>query len=86
MIGWNKIKKENDCKVININNLNAFYYFTHSYFVDPIDKSIISSTANYQGFKYCSSISKNNVFAFQFHPEKSGKEGLKIYDNFLKLA
>ena len=84
IIGWNKIKKENNCKVLDIKNLNEFYYFTHSYFADPVDKSIISSTANYEDFRYCSSISKGNVFAFQFHPEKSGKNGLKIYKNFLK--
>ena len=85
MIGWNKIKEENDCKVLKVDRLKGFYYFTHSYYVDPVDKSLISSTADYKNFKYCSSISKGNLCAFQFHPEKSGKEGLKIYKNFLKL-
>jgi len=85
IIGWNKIKKENNCKVLDVSKFDGFYYFTHSYFVDPIDKSIISSTANYEDFRYCSSVSKDNVFASQFHPEKSGKDGLKIYKNFLKL-
>ena len=74
MIGWNQLKKKKNCKVLEIDEKKEFYYFTHSYFVDPFDKSIISSTANYVDFEYCSSISKENVFAFQFHPEKAGKQ------------
>tara|TARA_B100000029_G_C17582668_1_gene960132 strand:+ start:1475 stop:2119 length:645 start_codon:yes stop_codon:yes gene_type:complete len=85
MIGWNKLNKKNSCKVLNVDKLKNFFYFTHSYYADPKDKSIISSTSNYKDFEYCSSLSKDNVCAFQFHPEKSGKEGLKIYKNFLNL-
>ena len=63
----------------------AYMYFVHSYYVKPRDKKSILCTTKYAGIEYCSAINKNNVFAFQFHPEKSGKEGLEIYSNFFKL-
>ena len=63
---------------------NSFFYFTHSYFAKPKDKNIVSSTSNYGDFNYCSSISKDKIVATQFHPEKSGESGLKIYKNFIK--
>ena len=60
-------------------------YFVHSYYVQPESKENILTRTNYAGFEFCSSIKKDNIFGFQFHPEKSGKEGLMIYDNFLKI-
>ena len=57
-------------------------YFVHSYFVVPKNKDIILTKSKYGNRNFCSSISSKNVFAFQFHPEKSGLEGLKIYKNF----
>ncbi len=84
-IGWNQINLQKKCKIFQNIKKNEFFYFTHSYYVMPEDKQIISSEADYLDFKYCSSISKNNIFATQFHPEKSGKEGLKIYKNFINL-
>ena len=61
-----------------------YMYFVHSYYVKPELKSVILSTTNYGGYDYCSSIIKNNVFACQFHPEKSSKQGLIIYEKFFK--
>ena len=84
-IGWNKVNIKKNCKIFQNIKKDEFFYFTHSYYVIPDDKKIISSEANYLDFNYCSSISKNNIFATQFHPEKSGKEGLKIYKNFINL-
>ena len=83
MIGWNKVKKHNESEIFkNIEN-NSFFYFTHSFYADPKNKNIISSTSNYLGFEYCSSVSKDKIFATQFHPEKSGEIGLEIYKNFI---
>ena len=85
-IKWNNINplslswQESPLKGIN---KNAWMYFVHSYFVEPLDKNIILSETEYCGISYCSSILQNNIFATQFHPEKSGKEGLKIYKNWL---
>tara|TARA_A100001011_G_scaffold400869_1_gene520272 strand:+ start:12942 stop:13583 length:642 start_codon:yes stop_codon:yes gene_type:complete len=84
MIGWSQIVKIKDCNLLKGSNQNSFFYFTHSFFADPKDKKIISSKNNYLGFEYCASISKNNIFATQFHPEKSGETGIKLYENFIK--
>jgi len=58
-------------------------YFVHSYYVDPVDKKNILSLTEYEGVEYCSSILHKNIFATQFHPEKSGLEGIKIYKNWI---
>jgi glutamine amidotransferase len=84
-IGWNKIIKKKNCKILNNIKDEEFFYFTHSYYVEPEKKEIISTYADYLNFTYCSSLSKDNIFATQFHPEKSGNHGLKIYKNFLEL-
>ena len=59
-------------------------YFVHSYFVDPKMKNIIISSTTYGDVKYCSSIQKDNIFACQFHPEKSGEIGLNVYRKLKK--
>ena len=81
-IGWEKIKKTRDTNLLNNSD---YYYFVHSFFCKPKNKKAILSLTNYQGFDYCSSIHVNNIFATQFHPEKSGKSGLKILNNMKKL-
>ena len=86
-IGWNKLnfsKSILDATPFNGINQDSWMYFIHSYYVLPEDDEIILSKTSYCGFEYCSSIKYNNVFATQFHPEKSGELGLKIYDNWLK--
>ena len=87
-IGWNKISIKQQEKVGWSQNAlkdipdNRYMYFVHSNYPRPEDAGIVSSTTNFEGFKFCSSISSKNVFACQFHPEKSGKIGLKIIKNF----
>ncbi|MBU2494638.1 MAG: imidazole glycerol phosphate synthase subunit HisH [Bacteroidetes bacterium] len=85
-IGWNQIHPYNSQKwkrsLLNGINNNEFMYFVHSYFVETEDDSITLTYTEYEGIKYCSSIEKDNVFASQFHPEKSAYEGIKIYNNF----
>ncbi|OUU53273.1 MAG: imidazole glycerol phosphate synthase subunit HisH [Pelagibacteraceae bacterium TMED65] len=84
-IGWNKIIKKKNCKIFKDIKDHEFFYFTHSFYVEPADDLIISSNVDYLDFKYCSSVSDKNIFATQFHPEKSGSEGIKIYKNFINL-
>jgi len=81
-IAWNKINKINDNSWENtplqdIKN-GEFMYFVHSFYVEP-EESVALSETNYDGQSYVSSIQRNNIFACQFHPEKSAKEGLQIY-------
>ena len=85
-IGWNKIIKKKNCQIFKNIETNDFFYFTHSYCAKPNDQEIISSEVDYFDLKYCSSLSDRNVFATQFHPEKSSKKGIKLYKNFLSLV
>jgi glutamine amidotransferase len=62
----------------------AYVYFVHSYYVVPKDKNIILTTTDYS-IRFASGICKDNVYGFQFHPEKSQDTGLKILKNFIKL-
>ena len=73
-IGWNKIKSENS---------EGYVYFVNSYYVIPGDKSIVEATCNYYG-NFAAAIKKDNIFAVQFHPEKSGNFGLQILKRWLE--
>jgi glutamine amidotransferase len=64
---------------------NANFYFVHSYYVNLEDKKFVAGETEY-GISFPSMIIKDKLIATQFHPEKSGEIGLKIYDNFIKLV
>ena len=84
-IGWNQLRKKMaDCPLFKGINDNAFFYFVHSYYVRPKDKSIIAATTDY-GAEFTSMVWKDNIYAIQFHPEKSQAVGLKFLENFIKL-
>ena len=88
-IGWNTIEDSNNAFHISalkdVSN-NEFMYFVHSYYVDISDSSVILSRTIYEGVDFCSSIMYNsNIFATQFHPEKSGIKGVSIYKNWAIL-
>jgi glutamine amidotransferase len=63
-----------------------YMYFVHSYCVQPADPSVILSTTCYGQLEFCSSLRRGNVFACQFHPERSGVEGLRIYGTWARLV
>ena len=87
-VGWSPIFKSSQrwekTILANIREYEKMY-FVHSFFVNTDDEDIIASKTNYGGLDFCSSIYKENIFATQFHPEKSGKEGLKVYEEFGKI-
>lgn len=86
-IGWNQIvKAEKSWDNTPLKNIESgeFMYFVHSYYVIPDNKSVILSETIYGDIKYCSSLQSGNVFATQFHPEKSGQKGIKIYQDWVK--
>jgi glutamine amidotransferase len=81
-IGWNNLKIANECPILN-NIGNDYVYFVHSYYVKPENENIIAATTDY-GTDITAAVCKDNVFATQFHPEKSGEIGLNILRNFVK--
>ncbi len=84
-MGWNQVKQVNAHPIFNGIPDNTDFYFVHSYYAHPLDRSVVAGTTEY-GIEFCSMIIKDNLFATQFHPEKSGGAGLKMYANFLKIA
>lgn len=84
-MGWNQVKQRVNHPIFDEIPDETNFYFVHSYYADPEDTSIVSGTTEY-GMSFCSMIIKGNLVATQFHPEKSGNYGLKMYSNFLTLA
>ena len=84
-MGWNQVKQKVSHPVFTGIPNEADFYFVHSYFVDPDDKSLVAGETEY-GKSICSVIARDNLVATQFHPEKSGELGLKFYDNFIKMS
>ena len=88
-VGWNKINKDLkgwNSSPLNKNNENDYMYFVHSFYAEAEDQNDVLSLTNYGDQSYCSAVSKNNIFATQFHPEKSGKDGIKIYESFQEIV
>ena len=84
-IGWNQVKQRLTHPVFEGIPDEANFYFVHSFYAEPEDTSVVAGTTNY-GVSMCSMVIKDNLIATQFHPEKSGEHGLKMYANFLKIA
>jgi glutamine amidotransferase len=88
-IGWNTIEDTNNTfgktALKDISN-NEFVYFVHSYYVNVANENVVLSRTTYEGVEFCSSITNNsNIFATQFHPEKSGIKGVSIYKNWASI-
>jgi glutamine amidotransferase len=88
-IGWNSIYPSNGrdwkCTPLEGTNGGEDFYFVHSLYVDPKDVNVVLSSTTYGNTTYASSILIGNIFACQFHPEKSSVEGLKVYKNWAKI-
>lgn len=89
-IGWNSLEFPKIKKIDIQNPLNEilekdYLYFVHSYYVQTSQNECVLSLTKYGGLKYVSSVQLNNIFATQFHPEKSGEKGLSIYRNWAKI-
>ena len=84
-MGWNQVKQIISHPVFDGIPDEANFYFVHSYYVEPYDMSLVAGETDY-GTRICSVIAGGNLVATQFHPEKSGEFGLRMYDNFIKLA
>ncbi len=87
-VGWNLVKPEYDYPLFSnlkqSTNKGAYFYFTHSYYVQPEKKEYILGQTDY-GFSFTSAVKKGNLYGVQFHPEKSGPAGLRLLANFGKI-
>jgi glutamine amidotransferase len=85
-IGWNRMEEVlPECPMFEGIPSGSFFYLVHSYYVCPDDFSMVAGQTEY-GIKYCSCVWKENIFATQYHPEKSQKEGLRMLQNFWNWA
>ena len=82
-MGWNSVKLRGHHPVFQGVPESSYFYFVHSYYAEPSDDSSVAGTTTY-GLEFTSVVARNNLVATQFHPEKSGNVGLKLYDNFVK--
>lgn len=83
-IGWNSLELHNNGRLFKDIPENTYVYFVHSYYLAAEDESIVTATTEYNTHIHAS-VEHNNVFACQFHPEKSSEYGLKMLENFLEL-
>ena len=84
-MGWNALEHNGTCPILRGVPSGAMAYFVHSYYAEPADPGIVAATTHH-GLPFCSAIRSANVFATQFHPEKSGAIGLMILRNFVGLV
>ena len=82
-MGWNQVHHESEHPMWKDIAQDARFYFVHSYYAQPGNPDLIAASTSY-GITFTSAVSKDNVFAVQFHPEKSQHAGLTLYANFLK--
>jgi glutamine amidotransferase len=83
-MGWNEVKKAKNSALLEGIKDGEFFYFVHSYYAVPSDRSVDLTTTGY-GTDFTSSVESGNVMACQFHPEKSQKAGLRVLKNFSSL-
>ena len=83
-IGWNSLKYPNSGRLFAGIPEDSYVYFVHSYYLQAGEPEIVKATTEYGALVHAS-VEKENVFACQFHPEKSSEVGMKILENFLKI-
>ena len=81
-IGWNTVRFQSDHPLWAGIPQDSHFYFVHSYYADPMHRDHVAGLTDY-GVEFCSIYARDNVVATQFHPEKSGENGLRIYANFV---
>ena len=84
-MGWNEVNFKGAHPVFEGIPQGAHFYFVHSYYAEPEERDLIAGVTEY-GIPFCSVVVKDNLIATQFHPEKSGTLGLKVYENFVRFA
>jgi len=85
-MGWNTVQLRDPHPVFEGIPDSSYFYFVHSYHPAPTDPSTVLGETEYEGVTFPSVVGRRNLVATQFHPEKSGRAGLRLYANFLRLA
>ncbi|MFN8585872.1 MAG: imidazole glycerol phosphate synthase subunit HisH [Dehalococcoidia bacterium] len=85
-MGWNNVRLRAPHPVFEGVEQDAFFYFVHSYHPRPADDAHVIAETEYGGVTFPAVVGRDNLVATQFHPEKSGADGLRLYANFLRLA
>jgi len=85
-MGWNNVRLRAPHPVFEGIEQDAFFYFVHSYHPRPSDDAHVIAETEYGGVTFPAVVGRDNLVATQFHPEKSGADGLRLYANFLRLA
>lgn len=84
-MGWNQVRQVEDSPLFAGVPQDSNFYFVHSYYARPSDQARVSGTTDYGG-EFTSVVRRDHLYATQFHPEKSGLVGLRIYANFIRVA
>ena len=84
-MGWNRVFITQEHPIFEGIDDGSHFYFVHSYYPNPDDPAVVIGETEY-GVRFPSVVAKDNVVATQFHPEKSGQTGLRMYENFLRIA
>lgn len=84
-MGWNRLEPVGPSPLLKDLPADASFYFVHSYYVRPADESVVAARTHH-GIPFVSMIARGNLFATQFHPEKSQKVGLKLLENFSRIG
>jgi imidazole glycerol-phosphate synthase subunit HisH len=84
-MGWNSLRIVRRAPALTAIEDDAYVYFVHSYYPVPADPGVVATTTAY-GPEFASSVARDNVFACQFHPEKSQQVGLRLLDNFVRVV
>ena len=82
-MGWNSLTIKRPVEILDGISDGDMFYFVHSYYGLPVESSVIAATTDH-GLEVTAAVTKDNLFATQFHPEKSGPKGLKILKNFVR--
>ncbi len=82
-MGWNEVTQKQPHPLWRGIKDNSRFYFVHSYYVAPDDESLLAGSTDY-GIEFASVIARDNIFAAQFHPEKSARDGLQLLENFCR--
>jgi glutamine amidotransferase len=84
-MGWNRVHQKAPHAIFDGIEDGAYFYFLHSYYPAPDDDDVVIGETEY-GVTFASALARDNIVATQFHPEKSGEAGLRMYANFLRIA